>query len=216
MMNVKSAVLALSLLPAAAASASTITIDFGLSGYEVPIYSSGTNSSGFGLYSLNLGSCLAAGGTTTCTLGGNYTSSSNGYSSGSYSVITTYLNGGTISGISDSPGSDTLHISGAPSDATSIVTLTDSLTGQHTFSFIHNGTIDGNLDITSFSNTYCSNNSDCTVSGIAQNPADNFEGQITATYTVPEPSTVPEPEFLALGGLLPGALIALRRRFRRA
>jgi PEP-CTERM motif len=220
-MKLSLAVLAATLLSPSAAFAGTVTLNFATSGYQVPISSTGLNGSNLGVYQVHLGSCLPDITTTTCTFGGAYTSTDPDFLAGNYTITTTYQNGEVLSGLQDGVGADTFHIDSAPSDANSTIVINDAVNGIHSFSFISGGTLLGSLDITGFTNKFCTNDSDCTVSGIAQNPADSFEGQPTANFTFDDANTVgpvPEPASLALlgTGAVSIAGFLLRRRTHAA
>jgi hypothetical protein len=219
-MKLKFALLAFALLSTSAAFAGTVTLNFSTSGYQVPISSTGLNGSGLGVYQVRLGSCLSDTTTTTCTFGGAYTSTDPDFLAGNYTITTTYQNGEVLSGLQDGINADTFHIDSAPSDANSTILIDDAINGIQSFSFISGGTLLGSLDITGFTNKFCSNDSDCTVSGIAQNPSDSFEGQPTANFSFNDGNTVssvPEPTSLALLGTgAVGIAGILRRRFNRA
>jgi hypothetical protein len=116
------------LLVAPFAQAVTITVNLGQSAQNETLTGIGPNSTGLGQYYLTFGTCTASGGSTTCVLTGSFTSSAAGLTSGTYTLVTTYVGTGTspLQGTQTTPGAITWYFSTVPATSTMTLTLVAS------------------------------------------------------------------------------------------
>lgn len=117
------------LLGSFTAQASSVTISLGLTAQNLTLTGLGANASGLGRYNVNMGTCTASGGSTTCILSGSFTGTSAGFLSGTYSLATTYVGTGAspLQGVQQAAGSDLFNFSSIPSTATMTLTLVSSI-----------------------------------------------------------------------------------------
>jgi hypothetical protein len=120
-------VLGLSLISFKAHGAS-VTLNLGQTAQNLIMAGLGPNMSGLGQYFVTLGACTPAGGNTTCTLSGAFTGTASGLTSGTYSLVTTYVGTGTtpLQGVQQSAGSNLFSFSAIPSTTTMTLTLVTS------------------------------------------------------------------------------------------
>lgn len=114
------------LLAASLTQAQSITVNLGQSAESFTMAGSGPNSAGLGQYVITMGACGSSGGNTTCTLSGSFTGSTPGFTSGTYSLVTTYLGTGSTPflGVEQAAGSNYFAFSSAPQTATITLNLT--------------------------------------------------------------------------------------------
>jgi hypothetical protein len=201
-MNSRIAILAgLLSLAAGSASADTIFVDLGASSQDLTLYGTGAVASGIGGFTVGQGSSTFDGATSTFTMSGSITGGSTGYSSGTYSFITTYLGSNTpLPGpnapTAQSNPSDTnefFYDSLAPS-TTITLDLFGTPTGDHAIPLVVGGDF---VTDTGFSFLYVSTNctgvSVCDQNTVGLTPGATIFGPatISASFTtaVPEPST---------------------------
>ncbi len=92
-----------------AAQAATVSVNLGPTAQNITLAGGGLNGSGLGTYPvITLGTCASSGGSTSCTLSGNFTGSTTGFTSGTYSIVTTYpgIGPSPLQGVEISSGSD--------------------------------------------------------------------------------------------------------------
>jgi len=78
------------LLTAVAARAMPVTVNLGPSAETFVEYGLGPNADNLGTYAFDQGSCAFDGTKTTCTLSGAFTGSVAGFSTGTYTLVTSY------------------------------------------------------------------------------------------------------------------------------
>jgi len=227
-------VFAAALLSTGILHADTVTVVLGPSNESYTLYGTG-GSAGFGTYLVAQGSCVPGVTDTICTLSGSYTGETPGFTSGIYSLLTSYSNGdGGLPAISTYPvaspngGNYFNMIPPFASDVNMSLLISDVL-GNFTVPLIVNGNFLGQSFFISPIDQTCSGLPTsvlCTQGNVGLYTGTSITGQVTGAalfdssivFPTPsdDPSPVPEPEWLALGGLLPGALAILRRRFARS
>ena len=204
-----------------------VIVDLGQSSQNYVEYGLGANSMGQAVWDLEQGACSFSGGTTTCTLSGNYTGTSAGFTGGTYSFVTSYsgINQGALKGVSEaSPNQNYFQYSSADSSLSMVLDLTtNGITVSETL--VSGGhftpTVNGiNFVYTSYSCSGAAVAGGCspfdvgiTNGAIGQGPvtgAVNFNATIT-------PTTTPEPRWGASLGLalFAGSATWLRRKKAR-
>ena len=115
------------LLTALMAHAASVTVNLGLSAQNFTMAGSGPNMAGLGQYVITMGACSASEGNTTCTLSGNFTGTTPGFTAGTYILATTYVGTGSTPflGVEQAAGSNSFSFSSAPQTATMTLNLTD-------------------------------------------------------------------------------------------
>lgn len=95
------------------AQAAPVTVDLGLSAQNLTMAGSGPNNAGLGQYIVTMGACTASNGNTTCTLSGNFTGSTSGFTAGTYILSTTYVGTGSspIMNVEQAAGSNLFSFS---------------------------------------------------------------------------------------------------------
>jgi hypothetical protein len=222
-MNLKLAVLAAVVLSGSKMHADIITVDLGQSNQNYTLLGTG-GSNGFGTYTAEQGTCVAGASDTTCTLTGAYTGDTPGYTSGTYSLVTTYANGQSLNAISKDPvsspdgGNFFVLDPPFPSDVEMTLDL-DDISGAKIVPMTVDGTFLADSFIVSAVDSVCSGlpaGVPCTQGNVGLNSGSSIFSPVTGSVTfdtliVKSPPPVPEPGWLVLGGL-PGALLMIRRR----
>jgi hypothetical protein len=226
-MNLKFAVLAAALLASSKMHADTITVDLGQSNQNYTLVGTG-GSNGYGTYTVEQGTCVAGASETTCTLTGDYTGSTPGYTSGTYSLITTYANGQGLNAISkdpvSSPDGGNYFVLEPPFASDVDMTLDlDDISGNKTIPMVADGSFLADSFIVSAVDSVCSGlpaGVPCTQGNVGLNSGSSIFSPVTGSVTfdtliVKTPTPVPEPGWLVLGSL-PAALLMPRRRVANA
>jgi hypothetical protein len=110
------------------AQAASVNISLGQTAQNMTYVSLGPNASGLGQYFIIMGACTPAGGNTTCVLSGAFTGTVAGFTSGTYSLVTTYVGTGTtpLQIIQKSVGANTIAFTSVPPTTTITLTLVTS------------------------------------------------------------------------------------------
>jgi hypothetical protein len=226
--------LAATLLCSGIMRADTVTVLLGPSNENYTLYGTG-GSAGYGTYLAGQGSCVPGVTDTICTLSGSYTGETPAFSSGIYALLTSYANSeGGLPAISSDPvaspdgGNYFNMVQPFASDVNMSLLLSD-ISGNFTIPLIVNGNFLGYNFFISPVNSVCSGlpaGVPCTQGNVGLYTGTTIVSPVTVAaifdsslaFVTPSggPAPVPEPEWLALAGLIPGALGMLRRRFRAA
>jgi hypothetical protein len=225
-MRFKLGVLTAALLSTGILHADTITVNLGTSNQNYTLTGTG-GSNGFGTYLAQQGDCFAGSAVTTCILTGSYTGTTPGYDAGTYTLTTTYDNtdGGLAATSTEKvvPPNQGNYFNFNPfsSDVNMALLLIQSAGGVNAIPIVQDGTFVADSYFIGGTAPTCGNlpaGVDCTQGNVGLYSGDTFSGPITGgvifnTDPTSSLAAVPEPEWLTLGGLLPGALVFARRRF---
>ena len=181
------------LLTALMAQGAPVTVNLGLTAQNLTLAGTGPNAGGLGTYVVTLGACTASGGNTTCTLSGNFTGSTAGFTAGTFILSTTYVGTGAspFLGVEQTAGSNFFGFSSAPQTATITLNLTTAagtvvvpmvaesqFVSGASFGFLYNGS------------QTCSGTpvSTCTVASVGLTSGSSITGPVTGTATFVPPS----------------------------
>lgn len=223
-MRFKLGVLTATLLFTGILHADTITVNLGASNEAYTLIGTG-GSGGFGTYLAQQGACTAGSSLTTCTLTGIYTGTTPGFDAGSYTLTTTYNNAdGGLAATSTTPvaspgGGNYFNFNPFTSDVNMNLSLFQSGVTSG-IPLVENGVFAADSYFLGGTAPVCSNlpgGVACTQGNVGLYNGATYGGPVTGGVifdtSISHVSSVPEPEWLALGGFLPGALLFARRRF---
>jgi hypothetical protein len=183
-----------------------VEVDLGTSAQNLVETGIGNNGANFAQWFIQQGSCSFNGTDTTCTLSGNYTGSTPGFTSGTYALLTTYV-GNTmpspLRGISSAPFSSFFNFNFIPAGTTITLDLNES-GGGLTVVPIWNGTTFVNgytLTDTSMFSCTPSTVSPCTPYEVGVTPGAVFASTVTGVADFTETVPAPEPSSITLVGM---------------
>lgn len=193
------------LLTALLAQADSITVNLGLSAESFTMAGTGPGAGGLGQYIITMGACSVNGGNTTCTVSGSFTGTAAGFTSGTYSLVTTYEGTGPTPflGVEQATGSNYFSFSSAPQTATMTLNLTTStgtvvvpmeassqfVTGA-SFNFLYTGAATcGGTPVAS-----------CNVAQVGLTAGSSITGPVTGSATFVQSSRVYYFSHLTFGG----------------
>jgi hypothetical protein len=169
------------------------------------------NSGTYGTYTLQQGSCSAAAGTTTCTLSGAITTGgSPGFTSGSYSFVTTFATSDVspiqaITSTTDpGSGANFFNYSVLAPDVSMVLDLTTS-SGTYVEPLVTGGNFDAGAGFNfSFTSDMCSGTpvSSCSPALVGLTSGAILSSPVTIRAAFNAATTTPEPRFLASAGLM--------------
>ena len=180
------------LLTALMAQAAPVTVDLGLSAQNFTMAGSGPNNAGLGQYIITLGACSTSNGSTTCTLSGNFTGATPGFTVGTYILSSTYVGTGSspFLGVEQAAGSNSFTFSSAPQTATITLNLTTS-TGTVVVPILAGGEFVTGASVgLVYSASTCSGTpvSSCAVAQVGLTAGSSITGPVTGTATFVPPS----------------------------
>jgi hypothetical protein len=108
------------------AQGASVTVNLGLSTENFPMAGLGPTGAGLGQYIVTMGACSSSGGSTTCSISGNFEGTTAGFTAGTYVLSSTYVGTGPspFLGIEQAAGSDFFAFSSVPATATMTLSLT--------------------------------------------------------------------------------------------
>lgn len=173
------------ILTSFAAQAESVTINLGQTAENFTMAGTGANGSGLGTYIITMGACSASAGNTTCTLSGSFTGTTSGFTSGTYSLVTTYVGTGStpFRGVEQAAGSNYFSFSSAPSTSTMTLYLTTS-TGTVSAPMLVNGSfVSGATFSLIYTSPTCSGTpvASCSVSQVGVTSGSSITGQVTGS-----------------------------------
>ena len=232
-MRMKHAFLVLAgvLTVAGSARAESVTVNLGTAPQDLVETGIGDNGGGKAQWYIQQGACSVAGGDTSCVLSGTYTGATAGYTSGTYTFVTTYVgtgptytgagdpfpNGPTpLIGISETPGSSFFNFEYLPSTATITLNLNESGGPDYVIPIYNSTGFVNGYSVTDVGAPTCTGGTICDPFDVGEKSgatfSDTVDGQATftvATAGVPEPSSI-----TLLGAGLIGLLgVSLRKLF---
>ena len=175
------------------AQGASVTVNLGLSAQNFTMAGSGPNMAGLGQYVITMGACTATDGNTTCTLSGNFTGTSAGFTSGTYVLSTTYVGTGPtpFQGVEQSAGSNLFSFSSVPATATITLNLTPA-TGTVVVPILSGGQFvaGASIGLTYSAATTCSGTpvSTCGVAQVGLTAGSSITGPVTGSATFVPPS----------------------------
>jgi len=191
--------------------ASTVNINLGLSTQNYTLTGQGSNGT-FGTFLDEQGACSTSAGVTTCNLSGLYTGATPGFTGGTYDLVTTYNAATPLKATEFGTNSFGFGPTDIGAGTTMFLDLVDLISGSH-HETIYNGSFVGGYFIFFGPGTTCTGASPCTQDNVGLTPGAVISGPVSggASFDIPDPNVVPEPNLLVLGGL-PGLLLMVRRR----
>ncbi len=226
-MRIHIAILTAALFSTGVLHADTITVNLGTSNELYTLVGTG-GSNGFGTYLAQQGTCVNGASLTTCTLTGSYTGTTPGFDAGSYTLTTTYnTSDGGLAATSTTPvaspdGGNYFNFNPFSSDVNMNLLLVQTAGGTDTVKLVSNGVFVDNSYFLGGNAPSCGNlpvGTDCTQGNVGLTNGGTYSGFVgggaifTPAVSTSTLSSVPEPGWLALGGMLPGVLMFARRRF---
>lgn len=214
-------VLAAVALTAATLRADLVTVDTGTSSQDFTLTGLGGfpyNGNTYGLYTLQQGSCSSALGTTTCTLSGNLgPGGSPGFTTGTYSFLTTFASTdvdpifGWSAGPDPGPDADYFYYLYFAPDVSMVLDV-NATAGTFSVPMVTNGQFDAN---SGFGLGY----SGATCTGLGATPCSQGAVGLVAGATISGPVTIsasfntPEPALLLpLAAMLLGLAVFGKKR----
>lgn len=192
--------------------ADEVTVNLGASAQNFEQTGIGEQPVDLATWYITQGACVSGATTTTCTLSGNFTGSTPGFTGGTYSLITTYQ-GDTIpsplQGISTGPFSGFFEFDVIPPGTTITLDLNESGGGTTIVPLWNGSTFVNGYSVFYSGATTCTGviPADCNTFGVGITPGATIQGPVdgTATFNTTTTSTPPVPEpsslFLLASGL---------------
>ena len=193
------------LLTAFVAQADSVTVNLGQSAQSFTMDGNGPNSSGLGQYVITMGACSVSGGNTTCTISGSFTGTTQGFTAGTYSLVTTFVGTGPtpFQGIEQAAGSNFFSFSSAPQTATMTLNLTTS-TGTVVAPMLVSGQFvtGASFGLLYTGSATCSGTAvpSCSVAQVGVTAGSSITGPVTGTATFAESSRSYYFPHLTFGG----------------
>ncbi|MEO8050721.1 MAG: hypothetical protein ABI833_09925 [Acidobacteriota bacterium] len=176
------------MLTSSMAQAVTVTVDLGQSAQSFGMAGTGPNGAGLGQYVITMGSCSPSGGNTTCTISGNFTGTTPGFTSGTYSLVTIYPGSGPTPflGIEQSIGSNFFSFTFVPPTATMTLILT-SASGTFVAPILTGGQLVASLGFAYTAGATCAvvSPTNCSVAQVGVTAGSTITGPVigSATFT---------------------------------
>jgi hypothetical protein len=201
--------------------ANPISVILGTSAQNYTLDGTGA-SNGVGTYLVRPGTCVPGAVDTICTLSGTYSGTTPGYTGGSYSLITSFAN---VDG-----GLPAVATSAVSVDGGNYFTMGPMFSSDVNMTLFLNGTTDvpltvngvfvaDSLFVTDTGPLTClglPRGVTCTQGNVGLYAGASISSLVNETVNFESPAAItPEPQWLAFGAILPGALLLLHRSRRR-
>lgn len=223
-----------SLAIAGTTRAESVTVNLGTSSQLFEQIGIGDDGYGNAQWYIIQGACAAGGGDTTCTLSGNYTGSTAGYTSGTYSLVTTYVGNGPtynaagdpfpngpspLIGISNPPGSGDFGFEYLPATATITLDLNESGGPNYVIPIFAGDAFVNGYSVFYSGAAPCTGVATCNTYNVGETPGATIAGTVDGagyfdtSTVITVPPGVPEPSSITLlaAGLIGLLGVSLRK-----